>query len=169
MTTTDYLLSAALILIVVRQLRGRRLAGVSLYLPLAIVAYVAVNYLHGIPTTGNDLALIGGCLAAGLLLGVLCGIYTLVYPDAGGVPYARATGIAAALWVLGVSGRLVFAYYAEHGGGPSIARFSLHHALTPQAWSTAFVLMALAEVVSRTAVLVVRGRRLPRPAAAAII
>jgi hypothetical protein len=169
MTTTDYLLSAALVLIVVRQLRGRRLAGASLYLPLAIVAYVAVNYLHGIPTAGNDLVLVSVCLAAGLVLGVLCGLYTLVYPDTGGVPYARATGIAAVLWVVGVSGRLAFAYFAEHGGGPSIARFSFHHALTPQAWSTALVLMALAEVVSRTVVLVVRGRRLPRSTTAAII
>src|SRR6202012_4393049 len=32
MTTTDYALSIALILVVVRQLRGRRLAGLSLYM-----------------------------------------------------------------------------------------------------------------------------------------
>ncbi|HEU5372991.1 MAG TPA: hypothetical protein VFU51_11445 [Gaiellaceae bacterium] len=166
MTTTDYLISAALILVVVRQIRGKRLAGASLYVPLALVAYAAVNYLHGVPTAGNDLLLVGVCLSAGLGLGVLCGLFTLVYPDAQGVAYARATGIAAALWVVGISGRLAFGYFAEHGGGPTIARFSQAHALTPQAWPTALILMALAEVVSRTVVLLVRGRRL---ATAAII
>ena len=164
MTTTDYLISGALILVVVRQIRGKRLAGASLYVPLALVGYATVKYLHGIPTAGNDLGLVAICLAAGLALGVLCGLFTLVYPDASGVAYARATGIAAALWVLGVSGRVAFGYYAEHGGGPTIARFSHAHALTPQAWPTALILMALAEVVSRSVVLIVRGRRLPTAA-----
>jgi hypothetical protein len=169
MTITDYLISAALVLVIVRQLRGRRLAGVSLYLPLALVAYAAFEYLHRVPTAGNDLSLVLVCLGSGLVLGVLCGLYTLVYPDRSGAVYARATGIAAALWIAGVSGRLAFAYYAEHGGGPSIAHFSEAHALTPQAWPTALVLMALAEVASRTIVLVIRSRRLPRASAAAII
>jgi hypothetical protein len=169
MTTTDYLLSAALVLVIVRQLRGRRLAGASLYLPLAIAGYAAFQYLHGIPTSGNDLVLVGACLAAGLTLGILCGLYTLVYPDASGIPYARATAIAAVLWVLGISGRLAFAYYAEHGGGRSVAQFSMHHALTPSVWPSALILMALAEVASRTVVLVLRGRRVGVRAAAAII
>ena len=164
MTTTDYLISAALILVVVRQIRGKRLAGASLYVPLALAGYAAVKYLHGLPTDGNDLELVAICLVAGLTLGVLCGLFTLVYPDASGVAYARATGIAAALWVVGISGRLAFGYYAEHGGGPTIARFSHAHSLTPQAWPTALILMALAEVVSRTAVLIVRGHRLPTAA-----
>ena len=166
MTTTDYLISAALILVVVRQIRGKRLAGASLYVPLALVGYAAVKYLHGLPTDGNDLELVAICLVTGLTLGVLCGLFTLVYPDASGVAYARATGIAAALWVVGMSGRLAFGYYAEHGGGPTIARFSHAHSLTPQAWPTALILMALAEVVSRTVVLIARSRRMP---AAAII
>jgi hypothetical protein len=169
MTTTDYLLSAALVLIVLRQLRGRRLAGATLYLPLAIAAYAAFEYLHGIPTAGHDAALIGACLGVGLTLGVLCGLFTLVYPDANGTPYARATAIAAVLWIAGVSGRLAFAYYAEHGGGRAIASFSLHHALTPSVWPTALILMALAEVASRTIVLLVRSRRIALAPAAAII
>jgi hypothetical protein len=169
MTTTDYLISAALILVVVRQVRGRRLAGAALYVPLALVAFAGAKYLHGVPTAGNDLWLVGTCLVTGLGLGMLCGLYTLVYPDATGTPFARATGLAVLFWLLGISGRMAFAFYAEHGGGASIARFSAHHALTSQAWPTALILMALAEVVTRTVVLLVRSRRLPGSAAAAII
>jgi hypothetical protein len=155
--TTTYILTAALVLVVVRQLHGRKLAGPSLYVPLAIVAYVTAEYLRGIPTTGNDLRLAVVGAATGAALGCLCGLHTLVYTDRG-VPYARATGFAAALWVAGVGARLAFSLYAQHGGGSAIAHFSVTHSLTMQAWIAALVLMALAEVVSRTAVLVFRSR-----------
>jgi hypothetical protein len=155
--TTTYILTAALVLVVVRQLRGRKLAGPSLYAPLAIVAYVTAEYLRGIPTSGNDLelALLGA--TAGVALGSLCGLHTIVYTNRG-IPYARATGFAAALWILGVGARLAFSLYAQHGGGRAIAHFSVAHSLTMQAWVAALVLMALAEVVSRTAVLIFRSR-----------
>jgi hypothetical protein len=160
MTTTDYLLNAALVLVVVRQIKGKRLIGSAIYVPLAICAYVGYTYLHSIPTSGNDLALIGIGSAAGLTLGTLCGIFTKVYPDHDGIPFARATGLAAALWVLGVGSRIAFSLYAQHGGGPTIEHFSIVHALSPDAWVAAFVLMAILEAVTRTVVLLVRARRL---------
>jgi len=159
MTTTDYLLNGLLVLSIVRQLRGRRLAGLNMLIPFAVVAYVAPHYLTSVPTSGNSLLLVVLGTAAGLTLGALCGAYSLVYRGADGSPFVRATGVAAVLWILGVGARLGFSLYAEHGGGPSIAHFSAVHSLTQQAWVAALVLMALAEVVSRTAVLVVRSRR----------
>jgi hypothetical protein len=159
MNTTGYLLNAAMILVVVLQLRGRRLTLRRLLLPFAIVAFVAPKYLHGIPSSGNSVLLVAGGTAAGLALGALCGLYTRVYRDRAGAPFVRATGIAAALWILGVGARLAFVLYAEHGGGPSIVRFSVDHGLSMRAWAPAFVLMALGEVVSRTVVLLVRSRR----------
>jgi len=160
MTTTEYLLNAALVLVVVRQLRGKRLAGAALYLPLAICAYAGYTYLHSIPTAGDDLALVLIGSITGLTLGTLCGLFTLVYPDRDGVPFARATGIAAVLWVLGVGSRIAFSLYAQHGGGETIRHFSIAHALSMDAWVAGFVLMAILEAVSRTAVLLVRARRL---------
>jgi hypothetical protein len=160
MTTTEYLLNAALVLVVVRQVRGKRLIGAAIYVPLAICAYVGFTYLHSIPTSGNDLALILIGSIAGLTLGTLCGLFTLVYPDHDGVPFGRATGAAAALWILGVGSRIGFSLYAQHGGGATIEHFSIAHALSPDAWVAGFVLMAILEAVSRTVVLLVRAQRL---------
>jgi hypothetical protein len=160
MTTTEYLLNAALVLVVVRQLRGKRLIGSAIYAPLAICAYVGFTYLRSIPTSGNDLLLVVIGSVAGLTLGTLCALFTLVYPDREGIPFARATGAAAVLWVLGVGARIGFSLYAQHGGGRTIEHFSIAHALSPDAWVAGFVLMAILEAVSRTAVLLARARRL---------
>jgi len=169
MTTSDYILNGALILSIIRQLRGRRLEGLSLYLPLGIVAYVCTKYLRSVPTGGHSLTLVACAAGAGLALGVLCGVYTHVYRGANGSPFARATGIAAGLWILGVGARLGFSLYAEHGGGPAIVRFSQAHELSMQSWIAALILMSLSEVVSRTLVLIVRARRLGGGAGGAII
>jgi len=160
MTIPEYLLNAALVLVVVRQVRGKRLAGAALYVPLGICAYVALNYLRTIPTGGNDLVLVTVGPLAGLTLGTVCGLTTLVYRGADGIPFARATGIAAALWIVGVGARIGFSLYAQHGGGASITQFSVAHTLSMDAWVAGFVLMAIGEALSRTAVLVLRGRRL---------
>ncbi|MGA9921544.1 MAG: DUF1453 domain-containing protein [Candidatus Dormiibacterota bacterium] len=157
MPLSEYLLSGLLILVVVRQIRGRRLAGLMLYLPLVLVAVAAVSYLHGIPTTGNDLLLVLGGAAVGLALGTICAVFTKVYPGPGGVPYAKATWPAVVFWILGVSARLAFALYAKNGGGTQIAQFSSQHQLTIDAWAPCLIVMALVEVVSRTVVLVLRG------------
>jgi len=168
MTTTEYLLNAALVLVVLRQLRGKRLVGSAIYVPLGICAYVGYTYLHSIPTSGNDLALVLIGSAAGLTLGTLCGLYTLVYPDRDGIPFAKATGVAAVLWVIGVGSRIAFSLYAQHGGGSTIAHFSIAHSPSPDAWVAGFVLMAILEAVSRTMVLLVRARRLPGSTSAII-
>jgi hypothetical protein len=169
MNATEYLLNGLMIFAIFRQLRGRRLAGTTLLIPLGVVAFVASTYLHTIPTSGNSLVLVALGTGVGLTLGVLCGLTSLVYTDHDGVPFVRATGIAAALWVLGVGARLGFALYAEHGGGSTIVRFSEAHALSMQSWVGALVLMALTEVVSRTLVLLVRSRRLAGGADGAIM
>jgi hypothetical protein len=168
MTLSDYILDLALIGVVVLQIRGRRLTLRSLLWPLIIVAIVAGQFLHSIPTSGNDLVLIIGCAAVGALLGGLCAAFTSVTLHDDGTPFAKAGVAAAALWVLGVGMRLAFQLYATHGGADAIGRFSFAHHISllgnSDAWVAALILMAIGEAVVRSAVLAFRGLKLRREA-----
>ncbi len=165
MSLSDYLINGLLIALVIRQIHGRRLTPLSLIWPLAVVAYFGHTYLHSFPTAGNDLWLTLGGPIVGLTLGVLCGVFTHVTPDAELGPYAKAGLVAAVLWIVGVGSRLAFELYATHGGGGAVVRFSASHDITTAAaWTTGLVLMALAEVIGRNGTLAWRafgGRHQP--------
>lgn len=162
MKLADWVIDLALIALVLVQLRGRRLTFRSQLLPVALVVWAAAQYLRGIPTAGNDLLLIVPAALVGLGLGLSAGLLTLVYRNPTGEIIARATVIAAVLWILGVGFRLVFQLYATHGGGVEIGRFSAEHRIDLTAWTPAILLMALCEVLARTGVVAWRGRLLSR-------
>jgi len=158
MTSTDYLISGGLVLAVVLQLRGRRLTPIGIAWPLALVVVAVVKYLHAIPTAGNDLGFTVVSMVVGLALGASAGLATSIRPGADGSAVARATPLAVVLWVVGIGLRMAFALYAQHGGGAAIAAWSRALDITSaQAWLAAFLLMALAEVAARTAVLAWRA------------
>lgn len=160
MTTTDYLINGLLVLVVLRQLHERRLDLHSFLVPLALVGYVAHKYLHTIPTAGNDLVLIGALTTAGAVLGALAGRFTHLRAGADGVALARAGWAAATLWVAGIGSRIAFSFLSDHGAHHAIAHFSaVNHITGAQAWTAAFVLMALAEVSARLLTLYLRSRR----------
>jgi hypothetical protein len=156
MDVMDALVSIALMLLVVRQLRGRRLTLLSLLWPVLLVAWAGVEYLGAVPPDASDRALVAGLGVLGAGLGLSCGFLTRVEARAG-VVVARASWLAASTWIAGMGGRLAFGLLALHGGERIIAdasvRLHLHAAGT---WSTGLITMALAEVVARTAVLAVR-------------
>ena len=161
MTFSDYLIDITLISLVLIQIRARRLTVKALVLPLGLVAYVAYEYLRGVPTAHNDLFLIVGAAVVGATLGGLAGRFTAVTKAADGSVWAKAGLAAAALWILGTGGRLAFQLYASHGGGPEIAHFSATHGITSaSAWTATLILMALSEATTRTAVLGWRFSRL---------
>ncbi len=127
--------------------------------PIGIVAVIASFYLHAIPTQGNDLALALMGAAAGTLLGACCGLATAVFRDNAGAIVVKAGILAALLWIGGVGSRIAFSLYTQHGGGPAVTRFSItNHITSTQAWVACLVLMAVMEVLSRTAVLALRLR-----------
>jgi len=160
MTLTDYILDIGLIAVVFLQIRGRRLTLRTLLLPVAICGWAIANYLHGIPTAGNDLALVALATFLGITLGGLSGYFTRVTAGPDGVPMAKAGVLAAVLWVAGVGTRFAFQLYATHGGAGAIGRFSAAHSITSgEAWVAALILMALGEALARTAVTAYRGYR----------
>lgn len=163
MTLTDYLLNLALVGLVYIQIKGHKITVVRLLVPLGAVAYAATQYLHSVPTAGNDLVLEAGLAAIGCTLGVLAGLATSVRPVDDGA-FAKAGPLAAFLWILGIGARMAFEIWASHGGAASVGRFSIvHHITSAQAWTTAFVLMALAEVAVRTALIGVKALRTGAP------
>lgn len=160
MTFTDYLVDIALIAVVLLQVKGRRLSARALLLPVAICVWAGAEYLHGIPTTGNDLVLVGVAAGAGVALGALTAAFTRVTTGADGRPFVKAGVAAAVLWVAGVGTRFAFQFYASHGGEGAIQRFSAAHAITSgEAWVAALLLMAFGEVLARTLFVAYRAYR----------
>ena len=102
-------------------------------------------------------------------MGAVAGLTTKLRRGSDGRALGRAGWLAASLWITGVGARMAFAIAATNGAGPAIARFSIAHQITGSAaWIAALIMMALADVLTRLAVIYVRGRRLtaapPRPA-----
>jgi hypothetical protein len=159
MTSSEYLLNAAFVVLVLRQVRERQLDRRSVIVPLVLMFFVGAQYLHSVPTAGNDLVFIVLLAAVGLALGVLGGFATRVRVE-GGVALARVGWIAGGLLVAGIGSRMAFAFAIGHGFEPVVRGFSIAHQIGPAAWAAAFVLMALVEVGSRIAVVQARGRRL---------
>jgi hypothetical protein len=160
MTTTDYLINAAFVLIVFRQARERQLDVRSLVVPLVLVFFVAHSYLHSVPTAGNDLVLVGALTAVGLALGLLSGFATHVRAGADGLATARVGWMAGALLIAGIGSRMAFAFALSHGAEPAVRSFSITHQIGAPAWPVALVSMAVGEVTVRVLTVHLRGRRL---------
>ena len=149
---TTYLVSAILILMIIRQIREHPLDARSLATPVLAVGAVAVMFLHSVPAGGSDLVLEAAGVAAGAAMGAIGGLATRLRLGVGGRPLGRAGMLAASMWIGGVGARLAFAIAAGNGAGPAIARFSVAHQVTGSAaWVAALVMMALADVLTRLA------------------
>lgn len=171
MSTMDYLINAGFVLMVLKQAREKRLDRRAIVIPLALVFFVAQQYLHSIPVTGNDLVLIGLLACGGVSLGLLSGLATHVRPGADGVSLARVGWVAGGLLVAGISSRMVFAFAVTHGAEPAIRDFSIAHQISAAAWPVALVSMAICEVTVRVVTVQLRGHRVqaaPSPAAVTV-
>ena len=160
MTTSDYILNALFVFLVVRQARERRLDARSVLLPIGVVIIVGRQYVHSIPTAGNDLLLIGLLTSVGIGLGILSGLATRLRRSVDGAVYSRVGWVAGALLVGGFCARMIFVVAVNNGAEPAVRNFSIAHQIGAAAWPVALVSMALCEVVARVLVVQVRRRRL---------
>ena len=158
MTNTDWIIDIALVLIVFRQLREEAISKATFIIPIAMISFAAKNYLHSIPTAGNDLTLIALFTGIGIVFGLLGGLLTRVRAKQGRI-HIKATAAAAGLWVASMGFRLGFAIWSSHPTGQAhLISFSTnHHITTAQAWVTALILMAFAEVIVRLSTIATRA------------
>ena len=159
MTTTDYVIAAILVLLVIPQIRGTRLSVRNLILPVVAVGAAAAYYLKSVPTQGHDVTLDVLGVVAGAVLGLGCGLTTRFRNDSEGFLIAKAGVVAAVLWIIGMAARTGFEYFATHSGAASVASFSRSNSITgSDAWTAALLLMALAQVLVRLVVVRLRAR-----------
>jgi hypothetical protein len=163
MSTTDYILDSLLVLLVLLQIKERPLTTKALIRPVVILAVAVANYLHGIPTAGNDLVLIAVLALLGALIGVASGQTVMMRRGPQGQALARSGWASAFFWVLGMGSRFAFIVWITHGGGATIASFSAQHSITtPQAWTVALLAMAVFEVGGRTLIMASRRNQVQR-------
>lgn len=159
MSSAQYALNVGLLVyILASNLGTHRLSRGRLSLPVALVGVAAWLFLRDVPTLGNDvqLELVGA--GAGALLGVIAGLLVKVRRDGTGAVVMSAGSAYAVLWVAVIGGRIAFAYGAEHWFPTAIGRFSMDHQITgADAWTAAFVLMALMMVLVRVTVTAARA------------
>jgi hypothetical protein len=167
MTATDILLFAGLALFIIATQLGRQpLRLYRFLLPVVAIIAVAGTYLKGVPTMGGDLPFELACTAAGLACGVLAASLVRVERDGrSGQIILHAGAAYAAVWALVFGGRLAFGWAATGIWRTAVGQFSMAHEITGvAAWTAAFVLMAIAMVAARTAVLAARVLLVPRTA-----
>jgi hypothetical protein len=157
MTTTDYLIDSALVLLVLLQIKERKLTTQAIVRPMVIVGIAVANYFHSIPTAGNDLVLIAVLALTGLSIGVASALTVHMRGGDQGDVLARAGWASACFWVLGMGSRFAFLVWISHGGASSIASFSATHSITSgAAWTDALLAMAALEVVGRSLTMALR-------------
>ncbi|MBT2504256.1 hypothetical protein [Curtobacterium sp. ISL-83] len=167
MTTTLWIIDITLIALVLLQIRRRRLTLVQVLLPIALVLWAGIAYVHSVPLGGDNALVIGGFVVIGALLGAAIGFTTHMSTTDGRV-MTRAGVVAAVLWVAGMGARLAFQLWATENGRLDLGRFDFQHAISNDVWPAALVLMAGATVLLRVGVILTRARRLgvdPQPSA----
>ena len=152
MSTAQWILNGVLLAwVLLRNLGERRLRPALFVVPLLVVAVAAATFLRDLPTAGNDLTLELAGATAGLVLGTLATALTRLSRRDGDLVVTAGLAFAA-LWVAVIGGRVLFAQWATHSGAATVGEFSLRHQITgADAWTAAFVLMALLMVLGRLA------------------
>ena len=162
MSTTQWILNLGLLgWVLLRNLGSKPVTRATFAVPLLIVAVAAAVFLTDIPTVGNDVPLEVIGAAAGAVLGVAATGLTRIHRTGSGTVITAGAAFAA-LWIGVIGGRIAFAQWATGAGGRAVGEFSMqHHISGADAWTAAFVLMALTMVLARAASTMVVIKRSP--------
>lgn len=167
MSTTDYIIDIALILVVLLQIREHEITNRSLIRPLLILGVAFATYLRSVPTAGNDLLLAGVLTIVGVVLGIASGSTAIFGATPEGAVTVRSGWVSVSFWVLGMGSRFAFVYWITHSGSAWVVRFSMAHSISSSdAWTVALLAMAAGQVICRISVLALRRRARARAAVA---
>ncbi|MDQ8045813.1 MAG: hypothetical protein AAGC46_11890 [Solirubrobacteraceae bacterium] len=136
--------------------------------PLITAVIIGGSFFEKVPSGGSSELLIAAGVGIGVLLGLVASSLLRVDADhEDGVVRTFGGAGYAALWVAVIGARVAFSYGADHWFTASLTRFCIDHQITGAAITDALILMALAMVVTRTAVLAARVSLTPATAAQA--
>ncbi|MFJ5553062.1 hypothetical protein [Streptomyces sp. NPDC093225] len=153
-----------LVIILSTDLGTRRITRMRLLRSIIAVAIVVVLFVRSLPLGGNDPWLQLAGVGAGVACGLIAATLLPAHRGSDGDVYTRGGVAYAIVWTLMSASRVLFAYGSEHWFGQDVILFSIENELSGQdVYSNAFVFMALAMVLTRTAVLLAKRRRLRGP------
>lgn len=141
------LIVAVFVAVVFLRMGRKRYTRRQRVIPLIVVVVLALSYVKGMPTTGNDLALELSCLAVGVLFGLaMVAVTDVELEPATGEVWVRAGGAYLALWVVLLGARVFFAYSITGWARQDIGRFFITNHLSFNSITPAFVLMTIGSV-----------------------
>ncbi|MFE3638575.1 hypothetical protein [Streptomyces cellostaticus] len=150
-----------LIIILSTDLGTRKVTNMRMLRSILAVVIVLALFVHTLPLDGNDPSLQLAGIGAGVICGLVAAALLPAHRDASGEIYTKGGVGYALVWTALSASRVLFAYGSEHWFSEGIIRFSIEYKLSGQdVYSNAFVFMALAMVLTRTAVLLNKRRRL---------
>ncbi|MFF7653744.1 hypothetical protein ACFZCY_28605 [Streptomyces sp. NPDC007983] len=151
-----------LIIILATDIGRRRITTMRMARSVIAVAVVIAIFVNSFPTKGNDLSLQLLGVGTGVICGLIAGVLLPAFKDSSSGELYTIGGIGYALvWIVLSSGRVIFAYGAEHWFTMDLVKFSIDYKISGQdTYANAFVFMSLAMVLTRTAVLLFKMRKL---------
>jgi hypothetical protein len=138
----------------------RKITWFRLARPIVVAGAIIIYYLTRTPaaTSGGGLAFELGLAALGIVLGGVAGEIFRVFRDREAFPRSQAGAVYAALWLVVIGARIVFAYATSHSHSLQVWLYT-HH-ISPDALTDALIFMAAGMLLTRTAILLQRGRSL---------
>jgi hypothetical protein len=177
MTASIVILQLVVLGVVLESDLGRRKIGWFRVLrPVITVLIIIPFFFTTLPTAGNDLALQGAGLLAGVLLGLASvspllvtvrwdpawrprGLFRSARSAAGPASVSQAGIGYALIWIAVTAGRLAFAYGAQHVFPVALGQFLVAHQLSDTALTNAFVFLSVGMDLFRSLLLGARGLR----------
>ncbi|WP_179956933.1 hypothetical protein [Amycolatopsis anabasis] len=155
-----------LAVVLIGDLGRRRVTAWRLLRPLLAVAVVVAIFVRSFPHDGNDVALQVIGVAAGLALGAIGGCMLRVGADREAGVYTIGGAGYASFWIAVFAARLAFTYGSEHWFPEALVRFCVDYEISgADPITNALVFMALAMVLARTGVILLRRSRVSGRAA----